>query len=610
MTTMDKTSKGKGLGFKIILLGVIPVILMAILNITVSLKTSSLFNNTLTSLNHTADTTSTALLRIADLNNKLLNVRKGFSDLSNFHQKTILQRNTNAVAKTRDLRVKTSDIFPELMKSISSLDETMLSANMIYASEEVSQLQIWRLNTLKRMTTNLPRMYEIYASSNERSAAHLESGREDKAANNFIFEESFYQDVLQKSLDHCADVLDALTFEVTNATKTQRESFNVNVENQLSKTEVYNYLILAFVGILILVVASVFATRKISKPLVNMVDAMGSISQGNLDVEIPQNQTDEIGEMANALTVFKNSIIENKRAQEERAQERERQAQVQKEQRLKLANDFESTVGQVVSSVAASSGQLQNTAKDMSQIANDTQGRASNATNAAMNATTNVQTVASAAEELSHSINEISRQVADSSTMASTAADKAQTTNHTMRELAVSASKIGEVIDLITNIAEQTNLLALNATIEAARAGDAGKGFAVVASEVKNLANQTSSATEEIANQISEIQDKTRNAVSAIEEVSKMIDHMNEVSAAIAAAVEEQGAATAEIASNVEQAALSTQDASTNMDEVTSSAEQNGRVATDVLHAAEGLSSQASSLRQQVDLFLNEIRQD
>jgi methyl-accepting chemotaxis protein len=533
---------------------------------------------------------------------------RGFGKLSTFHQTSILQRNHRVVDQTHKIREETAQSFPHLATAIEHLNESLSKATMLDKESEIGELQTRRLNFLKRMADNLPRLYQLYAESNERSVAFLSKRRADKAANNFIFEEAFYQNVLQENLDHAASILDALILDITQISKTERTNFNAQVHDQFSATQTTTYVVLFIVGVALLVISMLFATRKISNPLVNMVQAMGRLSNGDLNVDIPQDQKDEIGDMADALGVFKQNLIDNKRLSEEREHDRQRQEEHQRTQRIELANDFENKVGHVVSAVAASSAQLQTTAKDMSQIAAGNQERAGNATMAATSATTNVQTVASAAEELSNSINEISRQVADSSTMASAAAHQADNTNATMKELATSATKIGEVINLITDIAEQTNLLALNATIEAARAGDAGKGFAVVASEVKNLANQTASSTDEISQQINEIQAKTNDAVGAIDEVSKTIDHMNEVSAAIAAAVEEQGAATAEIANNVEQAALSTQDASSNMDEVAQSAARNGQASKDVLGAAEAMSSQASELRHQVDTFLEEIK--
>lgn len=601
------TSKG-GLGKKIIMLGVLPVLLMAVLNIGVSFKTSGLFDSTLGTLNEKATDTDKLLAASNKVNKSLVNVRNVFATLNAFHQKSILQRNQKAVKKARELRDAIVQTFPPLQQTISELGKTLNDTGMVGVKDNAGAVQAKRLRYMARTATNLPLLFELYTESNERSLVFLGNRRADSAANNFIFEEASRQVVLQKTLDNMANVLDGLLQDVTKSATAQRNTFQATVLDELSSTKMLNFLVLGAVCLVLLTISIWFASHKISTPLVNMVGAMDQLSQGDLDVAIPENQKDEIGNMASALFVFKENLLETKRMSEEREIERERIAAEQQEARNKLANEFESSVGEVVTTVATSSAQLQTTAKDMNEIASSNQERAGNATQAATNATTSVHTVASAAEELSNSINEIARQVSESSTMASQAAEQASTTNDTMKELADAAAKIGQVINLITDIAEQTNLLALNATIEAARAGDAGKGFAVVASEVKNLANQTASATDEIASHIKTIQSTTDNAVEAIDEVSSMIDHMNEVSSAIAAAVEEQGAATQEIATNVESAAHSTQDASSDMEEVTQSAERNGQVAMDVLSAAEGMSAQSDILRTEVDKFLKQVR--
>lgn len=613
MNTTNQTAKSapkRGLGTKIIMLGVIPVLLMAALNLGVSFKTSNLFDNTLKTLNEKADNTDKLLAASNQVSKNLVTVRDTFATLNAFHQKSILQRNQLAVKTTREMRTATAETFVGLQQTIAALGKTLNDTGMVDRKDKDGAMQAKRLGYLIRTSNNLPRLFDLYAESNERSAVFLSNRRADSAANNFIYEEASRQGVLQKTLDHTARVLDDLLQDVTKTATQQRIAFKDSVLEELSSTKMLNFIILGVVCGILVIISIAFATRVISRPLVNMVEAMGEISSGNLDAAIPENQKDEIGDMADALSVFKDNLVENKRLSEERDLERQKAVEEQKAQRNELANDFENKVGEVVNSVAASSSQLQSTAKSMNEIASANQQRAGNATQAATDATTNVNTVSAAAEELSHSINEIARQVAESSTMAAQAADQATTTNVTMKELAEAASKIGEVINLITDIAEQTNLLALNATIEAARAGEAGKGFAVVASEVKNLANQTAKATDEIAHQISTIQETTGNAVDAIDQVSNMIDHMNEVSSAIAAAVEEQGAATKEIATNVEAAAQSTQHASSDMTEVTQSAEKNGQAANDVLMAAEALSAQSIALREQVNSFLEQVRSD
>jgi methyl-accepting chemotaxis protein len=264
-------------------------------------------------------------------------------------------------------------------------------------------------------------------------------------------------------------------------------------------------------------------------------------------------------------------------------------------------------VKEVVDVVASASTELQSSAESLAGSAEESTRQSSAAAAAAEQASTSVQTVASAAEQLSSSIVEINRQVSQSAEIAKSAVDEANRTNTVIQGLAGAAEKIGEVVNLINDIASQTKLLALNATIEAARAGEAGKGFAVVASEVKNLADQTSKATTQIASQIGGMQSETRNAVSAIQQIGSTIGKISEISTTIASAVEEQGAATQEIARNVQQAAGGTQEVSSNIAGVTEAATQTGSAASEILKASGELAKQADALKGEIDTFMSQL---
>jgi methyl-accepting chemotaxis protein len=272
-----------------------------------------------------------------------------------------------------------------------------------------------------------------------------------------------------------------------------------------------------------------------------------------------------------------------------------------------IAGKFETSVSKVVETVAAASTELSVTAKAMSEIAESNSDKATTVAAAAEQTNENVMTIANSSKEMSASVQEIASQVAMNTKVASEAVIMVGQSSDTLNELSTAAEKIGAVVSLIADIAAQTNLLALNATIESARAGEAGKGFAVVATEVKNLAGQTSQATEEISKQINQMQSATNNAVGAISSIKKTIEEINSVSMAINTAIEEQTATTAEITRNTHEASIGTGMVSREIVEITASSEETGTAARDVVCAAEDLSRQAETLRAEVETFMHEI---
>ncbi|MGY4291547.1 methyl-accepting chemotaxis protein [Bradyrhizobium sp. LM2.7] len=369
-------------------------------------------------------------------------------------------------------------------------------------------------------------------------------------------------------------------------------------------------ILLAAMGVVIGgVVGFVIGQYGIAKPIRAIVGLLQELAAGNYSVEVRGGERkDEVGDVAKAAEVFKENGLAKIRLEAEQKESEQRSAAQRHQDMLRLADGFETAVGEVIETVSSASTELEASATTLTSTAERAQRLATVVASASEEASTNVQSVASATEELSSSITEISRQVQESARVASEAVSQARTTTDRVGELSKAAARIGDVVELINTIAGQTNLLALNATIEAARAGEAGRGFAVVASEVKALAEQTAKATGEIGQQISGIQAATQDSVSAISAISGTIEKLSEISSTIAAAVEEQSAATQEISRNVQQAAQGTHDVSSNITDVQRGAGETGSASSQVLAAAQSLSSDSNRLKLEVGKFLDSVR--
>jgi methyl-accepting chemotaxis protein len=379
--------------------------------------------------------------------------------------------------------------------------------------------------------------------------------------------------------------------------------------DQISNTTTLQTVVAAASTMIGVVIAFLIA-RSIIGPLSGLTAGMKRLADGDFSVVLPGlGRKDEVGDMARAVEGFKVKAEEKARVEAEQKLTQDQQAALQRRRDMvRLADDFEAAVGKIVEAVSSASSELEGSAGMLTSTAERSQQLTTMVAAASEEASTNVQSVASSTEEMTSSINEISRQVQESARIASAAVDQAQRTNDRVGELSRAAGRIGAVVELINTIAGQTNMLALNATIEAARAGDAGRGFAVVASEVKALAEQTAKATGEISTQIASIQTATDDSVSAIQEIGSTIGQMSEIASTIASAVEQQGAATQEIARNVQQAAHGTREVSSNIVDVQRGASETGTASSQVLSAAQSLSSESGRLKQQVGKFLDTVR--
>ncbi|WP_247881003.1 methyl-accepting chemotaxis protein [Skermanella sp. TT6] len=394
---------------------------------------------------------------------------------------------------------------------------------------------------------------------------------------------------------------------VANVALDEMNRHAARMEEAAATTLTFNGAI--FVAALVLAITGLRMVRgRVTTPIGGIVEAMRRVARGDVSGEVPyRDRHDEIGALADALLVFKENAVERERLEAAQAEERRvkehRAAEIDM-----LVRNFDQGVTGILRTVSAAATELDSTAQSMSAIAEETSRQVTASAAAAEQTSANVQTVAAAAEEMSGSLQEIARQVTRSTGIANAAVQQAEQTNGTVQGLAEAAHKIGEVVNLISNIANQTNLLALNATIEAARAGEAGKGFAVVASEVKNLATSTAKATDEISSHITNMQAASTGVVDAIQGIGGTIRQINDITVTIAAAVEEQTAATGEISRNVTQAATGTQEVSANVGQVTQASDLTGAAATQVRSAAGQLAQQSEILRGEVERFLASIK--
>lgn len=405
-----------------------------------------------------------------------------------------------------------------------------------------------------------------------------------------------------EKLDEIVDSIEALVEQTVAA------GFEYRSEaKELANSETRVLLILVAISVVLALVLALGTARFVVAPLKRAISAIGALADGDLSVELKVKSRDEVGDLANAVTVLRTNLKERNDLQAAMQSEEEKNKHARVKARQELADRFKAKFEEVVESITLRMEELQNTAGSLTRNAEDASGRATHATESTTNTANNVNNVASATQELSASIGEIEEKVSHTAKIVSEAAGTALESDSKISGLVSAVEKIGNVVDLIRDVTEQTNLLALNATIEAARAGEAGKGFAVVAQEVKTLAGQTAKATEEIVQQIQAIQGSTGEAAEAIRSVTEAVNHISEYTSGIASAVQQQTAATQEIAQSVDEAASGTSQTSESMGNLVKSTNDTARAAVVVSDASERATADAIRLKDAVDDFVRDL---
>jgi len=406
-----------------------------------------------------------------------------------------------------------------------------------------------------------------------------------------------------------AKALSAVAGQLSQTMQTQVDSATLESDQSVSRGQTMMIALAIFSVVLAVAISWLYVGRQIVGRLRALHDSMTGLAEGNLDTPLPKASRDEIGDMVEALTIFRGNLQENAKLH----QEQERSQQEAREERIharnELANSLEQRVETIVISLAESVDKVQVNSKSLAANANQAKSESASVGDATEVVSSNMQGVSSAGEQLSGSINAITDRVSKATEAVSEATAEVNVANQRIESLSSAAVRVGEIIQLINDIADQTNLLALNATIEAARAGEAGKGFAVVASEVKNLANQTARATEEISTQISGVQEQTAEAVTAISHITGTIDRIRDISVGIADALEEQGAATANITSHVAEASNNVSDVSHRISDVSKAADDTGNLADELYGLSTRLQSEKDGLSNEVGQFLRELRE-
>lgn len=601
--TKSKKLIFNGLSFRIIMLVLLPALLLGAGMIWQSMHTTKTM---VTSLNELSGKSTDVMETQAKIQAALVTSNQLFitSSVVANEQQIGLLRNSKAALKADAERVnqlqKNTIAYSAAINALSGLQDTIDATG--------DDVLIREYNYVLRSAVSVPKLLELALNSHKRTNELLAQDKINEAKTNYLFEERFRMAATIERLQRASQFLTNVSASLQTVTQ---NSFNTKQTDIVANNKATGKIIISIVvaALTILSIAAVAMSMfTIARPLKAAVNALSSLASGQLDVDLPKSNINEIGDLSKAMDIFKNNMEENKQLETASAQQRDQAAERQKAMMNDMADRFEQNVGTIVNNVSTGASQQRCTAESMSQSASDVSNQSNTVMETANESNSTIQTIAGAAEELASSVQQIGRQATETADKAIEVSSASKETVDEVSKLAKTAEAIGSIVSLIQDIAGQTNLLALNATIEAARAGEAGKGFAVVASEVKSLASQTENATAEIAEQISQIQTGTDASMSAIEQTSLIIEDLNTTACSIAQAVKEQERATDEIAENVHIFAESNKNVTQNIGGISGTTNAVAQSATEMLSSADELSNTADKLSIEVSEFLTTVR--
>lgn len=597
---------------KILILTLSATILLSILNYSSITLLISIFNKNAednAQLNQNVDELFDSTQEIFDL---FGSISHGFDTSLAIHLNNLMTNDNSNLDKGINPLIAEQhnvEIFINKLPTIVKYINTLVEANA-NSSQEIKDLTVKNKDQIDILSSNTGQIRGLLDStikSRQSTIAIMRGDDFEAARSNYAYEESYRVNALNDILGKSSDILNFIMANSKKFTQLKLDELSSESAERIQAVKIRSLVLLIVVAFAVAAFSILFLRFKIRKPLMDITNRMMQLSQGNLTIDLPPVTQDEIGEMVAAMKVFKETAVKSQEMQQDQLVEQRKKEERQNRVATRI-KDFESQTSSIVSIVNEAADALTSTANTMIRIVNDTNQRSNVVAEASNSVSGSVMVVANATGEMTTAIKDISQQVQKVTDVVNSAVKTATQADQTAQSLSNASAKISEIVELIQNIARQINLLSLNATIESARAGEAGRGFAVVAAEVKNLAQQTAEATDEIANQIKSVQSVTQEVVQVIEVIKNSISTVNEYSGLIAAAIVEQDAVTQSISQNMNTTAASVKEVSVNINNVTSSTLEASKAAEEVLKSSEMLSKQSGILSQEVNNFVKDVK--